>query len=66
MTKRRRYRVMEACGACGRRVSDDQLASHERACPAWRRKTSETAADELQTPLEPPREPKGPTGAADS
>ena len=50
---------MEACGACGRMVSDEQLASHERVCPAWRRKVAVPEAPEG------PDEPKGPTGGSE-
>jgi hypothetical protein len=38
---RRRYRTTEACSACGRMISNEQLASHERSCPAWRRNLRE-------------------------
>ena len=59
---RRRYRVMEACGACGRMVSDEQLANHERICPAWRRKERE----DREMAVEEPLEPKGATGQGES
>ena len=70
---RRRYRTMEACGACGRMVSDEQLASHERVCPAWRRRARETHPEPLDGPVEASggatgatggSGPSGPTGAA--
>lgn len=65
---RRRYRTQEACGACGRMVSDEQLASHERICPAWRRRAREEAAEALKEPLDapggPPETPGGATGGA--
>jgi hypothetical protein len=61
---RRRYRTVEACDACGRMISEEQLASHERSCPAWRRRTrGETPEAPETTPQACPEAPRGAGGA---
>ena len=50
MSKRRRYHTRVPCGGCGRLMSDQEIASHTRACAAWRKRLAEDP--ELKEELE--------------